>query len=164
MTARVSPPSFSYLDCIRRAEETLSQPPRWPWARRVDPRGDLVAQFALPLSLCPTSNQRMRGGIKQRFAEAAMKKTALKMMESQLLLQMNPVRTLSGRPQVIATRFSSREADKTSDWSKVPVDVLVKLRLIRDDAPKHAEIVTECDYAPPQKGFVLVRVYTGEER
>jgi hypothetical protein len=161
MSAKL-PPSFSYLECLSRARATLAAPPKWEWTRRVEPQGDLVAQFALPLELCPTSNQRMRGGIGQRRAEAALKRSCLKMMQGQCLLQMNPVRMLRGRPQVIATRFSAKESDANSDWSKVPCDRLIDLGLIEDDGPRWIDLVTTCEYAPPQRGFVWIRVYTGE--
>ena len=161
MTARISPPSFSYLDCLRRAEETLAREPKWPWVKRVQPRGALVAQFALPLKLCPTSNQRMRGGIKQRFAEAALKRTCKQMMK----LQLGPgdIATLDGRPLIRAVRFSSKECDSTSDFSKVPVDRLIELGLIEDDSNRCVEVVTWSEYAPPKHGFLYLDVWTGEE-
>jgi hypothetical protein len=157
MTARIARP-FSYLECLSRARATFAAPPKWEWTRRVEPRGDLVAQFALPLELCPTSNQRMRGGIKQRFAEAALKKTALKMMK----LQLGPgVAMMHGRPLIRAVRFSCQETDATSDWSKIPIDRLIDLGLIYDDGNRWVEIATWCEYAPRGQGFCLIEVWTG---
>jgi hypothetical protein len=158
MTARIARP-FSYLECLSRARATFAAPPKWEWTRRVEPRGDLVAQFALPLELCPTSNQRMRGGIKQRFAEAALKKTALKMMKLQLG---QGVAMLRGRPLVRAVRFSCQETDATSDWSKIPTDRLIDLGLIYDDAPRYCEHVQWSEYAKRGEGFVYLDVWTGE--
>ncbi len=163
MTAKVAAP-FSILDRLRYADETLRNPPKWEWVKRTVGRGVLVQRFVLPLEYCLTSNARMRGGIAQRRAEAAIKKRCGELM----LLQANGRKQkvpLSGRPQVIAIRFTSKEADATSDWAKLPIDrLLVKggLGYLVDDAPRYCEVSTSCEYAPPSQGFVLVELWSGE--
>jgi hypothetical protein len=72
---------------------------------------------------------------------------------------------LAGRPLVLAIRFTTRATDATSDWAKVPIDQLLpgRLGLLVDDSPRYAEIVTWCEYAPRDRGFVLLEVWSGEE-
>lgn len=153
--------------CLEYADETLTDPPRWEWTKRVQGRGTLVQRFVLPLELCPTSNARMRGGIKQRFAEADLKKRAGEQMLVQAGMRKSRV-PLGGRPLILAIRFTTQATDATSDWAKVPIDKLQVgpngLGLIVDDSPRHVEIATWCEPAPQGRrtGFVLVEVWSGE--
>ena len=165
MTPRL--PTFSVSSALAYASKTLSEPPKWEHVERVAGVGELVARFVLPLELCQTSNARMRGGLKQRFAEAAIKRKTYELMRIQ-----NGGRNfdspLSGRPQVLAVRFSSREADATSDWSKSCVDRLLVVKnglgLLRDDSPKWASVKTWCEHAEAGKGFVLLMVFSGDKK
>lgn len=161
MTARVSPP-FSSLACFKLAEEILSQPPAREWIRRVEPAGDLVARFALPLSYCPTLNA---------FAEMPKwRRRKTKLAVEQMMLIQNGGRPASsplpGRPQALAIRFSSREPDRDSSWCKFAIDRLtVKggLGYLRDDRPSALDLHHWWEPVGQGEGFVLVRVYTGEE-
>lgn len=161
MNARTkSPPApFSYLDCLRRADETLAMPPRWSWVQRVRGRGECVARFALPLSLCPTLNA---------FAEMpSWKRAKLKTQVGHLMLIQNGGRRrrspLAGRPLVRAIRFSCRPPDDDSAWIKIPTDVLKsKLGFIQDDSPRAVERVTWSEWAPRCAGFALLEVWADD--
>lgn len=165
MTTRL--PTFSVSAALAYAAKTLSEPPKWEHVERVAGVGELVARFVLPLELCQTSNARMRGGFKQRRAEAAMKQTCFAMMLSQNNGRREAA-PLTGRPFVRAIRFSSKEPDHGSDWAKNPIDRLVVgktgLGYLVDDAPKFCKVVTFAEYAPPSSGFCLVEIYTGEAK
>jgi hypothetical protein len=157
-------PSFSFKQALAQADETLRKPPRWEHARRVAPVGERVARFALPLELCLTSNERMRGGLKQRFLEAGIKKKLYDLMRLQNSGR-NAAAPLGGRPQVLAIRFSSRETDVTSDWSKMAIDRLLigkhGLGFLVDDSPRYADVNCWCEFASPGKGAVVIEVWTG---
>jgi len=161
MTARISPP-FSYLDAIRRSHLILSQPPAQGHIRRVDPVGELVNQFALPLDLCkPQNRTRHSAG----WALGKLKTECFKQMWIQ-----NGGRKerapLPGRPMVRAVRFSSVEPDRFSDWAKVPIDRLcvgkMGLGYLRNDRPKDAQIECWWEPGPKSDGWCLIEVWTGE--
>lgn len=163
---KIELPSFSVTRSLEYARDVLSRPPKWPHVVRGEPVGELVTRFVLPLELCPTSNVRMQSGFaSQRWRLAQLKRATFSMMFAQLgHTRREP---LPGRPMVRCIRFSSTETDRTSDWSKNPVDRLCcgknGLRLLRDDKPSCADVRTWCEYAPPRFGFVMVDVWSGEE-
>jgi hypothetical protein len=168
MTARTrSPrPPFSIADCLRHADETLANPQRWPYVRRIEPVGELVARFVVPLAYCLTSNQRMRGGIKQRYLEADLKRRCYEFMRMQNGGR-NAERPLDGRPQLICIRFSSRLIDATSDWTKLPADRLLigkhGLGFLVDDSPRYLDIGVSQEFASPGRGFGLMSLFRGAE-
>lgn len=144
----------------------LAFEPRWPRVRRIQGRGRLVRRFALPLDVCLTSNVRMSKGVAGAgWKLGAMKKRCFELMWEQNSHKVEPY-PLGGRPHVVCVRYSSAETDRTSDWSKCPVDRLcvgsMGLGLIVDDAPKYIDLDWYCDYAPPGNGMVVVSVFTGE--
>lgn len=162
--AKTPRPPFSVADCLRHAEETLASQPRWPYVRRVEPVGELVARFVVPLDYCLTSNQRMRGGIKQRFLEADLKRRCYEFMRMQNGGR-NCAAPLEGRPHVLAVRFSSKECDVGSDFSKIPVDRLLVSKsgigLLLDDSPRAVRLDVWQEFAPPTRGFLLLSVFDG---
>lgn len=151
-------------ECLEYSDNTLTDPPKWEWAKRVQGVGDLVQRFVLPLDLCLTSNVRMRAGV----AGAGWKLGKVKQEVSRRMLIQAGRRfrvPLGGRPQILAIRYTSRPTDATSDWAKVPIDRLLPsgLGLIADDSPKHVDISTWCEPKPTGKpGFVVLEVWSGE--
>ncbi len=158
MNARAKP--FSYLDCLRRAEEILSKPPAREWISRVPPCGGLVARFALPLSVCPTLNE---------FAEMpSYERKKRKATAGALMLQQNNGRRhpkpLPGRPQALAVRFSSQEPDRDSAWCKFAIDRLTVdggLGFLIDDKPKCLDLHHWWEPIGPKQGFALIMLYDG---
>jgi hypothetical protein len=167
VTARIKQPTptFSYLECLRRADEALERPPTWDWVKRVSPVGDPVKRFALPLDYCPTSNVRMRGGKGQRFKEAAIKRACFSTMLGQNGGRKQTL-PLKGRPFVRAIRFTTTATDRESDWLKIPLDRLccgpTGLCYLEDDSEKHIDVVKWCEQSKRNEGFVVIEIYTGE--
>jgi hypothetical protein len=153
------PPHFSIPDAIALANDILSRPPApGLFIKRPKPRANLVALFALPLHLCPTTNAT-RGAPGWKLDRM---KTAIGNL---MIMQNRRSRApLPGRPQVIARRFSEREPDPHSDWAKMPIDRLVvganKLGYLRDDKGSEAEIHQVWEPAPHGKGCVIIEVRT----
>lgn len=154
---RAPPPHFSIPDAFALADDILSRPPApGLFIKRPKPRASLVARFALPLHLCPTTNAT-RGAPPWKLDQM---KTALGNL---MILQERRSRApLPGRPQVIARRFSPHETDPHSDWAKMVIDRLVvgknKLGYLRDDKGSEAEIHQVWEPAPPGKGCVIIEV------
>lgn len=142
-------------DCVLRAREILAAPPARPHLQRVEPVGDLVAHFVLPLSLIQSSNPSRR---KQNWQHAKTKAALQVLMRSQFVPRSEP---LPGRPMVRCIRFSSFEPDRYADTFKVAVDRLVDLKLIEDDKPALCDLHQLWEYAPPKQGFGLIEVFTG---
>jgi hypothetical protein len=148
--------------CLEYADETLTEPPRWAWTKRVQGRGTLVQRFVLPLALCPTLNA---------FAEmpAWRRKKIKDAVGLQMLVQAGTrFRVpLAGRPLVLAIRFSCRESDDDSSWMKFAIDRLTPnnggLGLIRDDKPSAVERASWVEYAKRGSGFCLVECWSGEK-
>jgi hypothetical protein len=83
------------------------------------------------------------------------------LMKTQMVT--TPQCPLSGRPQVLAVRFSSVESDPYCDFGKIPVDCLKKLGLIVDDRGSCIELRQWWEPAAPKRGFVLVEVWSEEK-
>jgi hypothetical protein len=148
---------FSPKLALAEAERILALPSAKPHIVRVEGRGSLVEQFALPLDLCrPQNRTRHAPG----FALAKLKRQCLFVMRAQL--SMHRTCPLPGRPQVVVVRFSSVEPDAFADGAKVAVDCLVKLGVIVDDKPSCIDLSQSWEKAPPGAGFVILSVYTGE--
>lgn len=151
------PPHFSIPQAFALAADILSRPPApGLFIKRPKPRPVVVARFALPLHLCPTTNGT-RGMPGWKLGEL---KTAIANL---MRVQNYPVSApLSGRPQVIARRFSDKEPDPHSDWAKMAIDRLVvgpkKHGYLRDDKGSEAEIHQVWEPAPAGKGCVILEV------
>lgn len=152
-------------DWLRFADEALAKPPAKPHIERHEGRGELVARWTLPLSLCPTTN-RTRGAA--GWALSRTKEMAYAIMSVQHRSRAEP---LPGRPHVRCIRFSSSEPDTYNDGFKIAVDKLCapterapkRLGYIRDDSPSVARITQHWEPAPPKRGFGLIEVWTGDE-
>lgn len=162
--------------CSAYAAEVLALPHRFSRVRRAEPVGELVHEFVLPLTLCRSSNVYGRAN---RFAESAVRQKTLADMVAQL--GPRPSAPLPGRPHVHAVRFSSIEPDDDAIvWAKHAIDCLIVSRItrlksgkvrrrtglgvIKEDNPAAIERAYWWEPAPPGAGFVLLRVYTGEQR
>lgn len=148
------------------ADAALSCPPARAHIQRVDGDGQRVAKFVVPLELCLTSNVRMQSGkaSQGRILGKLKKDCYMFMLAQHGRIERKP---LAGRPLVRCIRFSSSEPDRTSDWSKNPVDRLCAVKnglgIIRDDAPRFARIECWWEPAPAGRGFVFLDVWTGKE-
>jgi len=158
--------NFSVPEALALADEILDAPPAKPWIERVEPRGALVARFALPLQLCSTNSSRHG----MQWAHQAQKNKVFRLMALQW-----PVGrpTLTGRPLVRCIRFSSAKADALHDGFKIPVDCLCaptlhrakrRLGIIRDDNPELADVRQWWEPSAQGRGFGLIEVWTGEGR
>jgi len=140
-----------------RAAHALSRPPELPHIKRPKPRRQVVARFALPLELCPTTNSTRHADGR---ALGRLKKTLGDMMFMQYGGRAEG--PLPGRAQVICRRFSSVETDPYADWAKFAVDKLMvgrnRLGLIRDDKGSDIELHQVWEPAPPGKGCVILEV------
>lgn len=163
MTVRTKTPRppFSIAECLRHAEATLASPPRWQYVRRVEPVGELVARFVLPLNYCPTLN----AFAEMNFWKRAKLKSAA---QSMMLIQCGGRRRsepLPGRPMIRAIRFTSRPTDEDAAWMKIPTDRLTcksgGLCYIQDDKPASVERVAWCEWSSPGSGFCMIEVYSG---
>lgn len=156
------PPHFSIPQAFALAADILSRPPAPGLSiKRPKPRSNVVARFALPLHLCPTTNST-RGAPEWKLAQ--IKRAIGNLMRIQNYPALAP---LAGRPQVIARRFSPVETDPFGDWAKMAVDRLVvgkpgegKLGFLRDDKGSEVELHQIWEPAPPGKGCVIIEVRT----
>lgn len=152
-------PALNIQECLLRATATRLATPCRPHAERVEPHGELIERFVLPLSLCVVQNNTRRDSA---WRMARLKKSCSLAMRAQLRSRLRA--PLSGRPQVLCTRFSSVEPDKYADWAKVAVDRLVEFGLIVDDKPSCIDLHQTWEHAPPSKGFCVIEVYSGEAK
>ena len=154
---------FSISDCLKRASVTLSLPPTRPHIQRTRGEGELVARFALPLELCPTTNRTRH---RQAWMLGKLKKDCFTQMWAQNGGRVR-VYPLPGRPMVRAIRFSATEPDAYSDWAKIPIDRLCVrnkgLGFLRDDRPKDLNLFQWWEPAPRGEGFAYIEVWTGSE-
>lgn len=149
---------------IAFALDALSKPPLKPWIDRPEPQGKSVCRFFLPLELCKPQNAKRDAKIWNTQSD---RKAIQQLMALQCRRRPEP---LIGRPQVLCVRFSSVEPDRYSDWAKMAIDVLCapsgksanRLNIIKDDAPKYADVHQWWEPAPKGKGFVYIEVLTGK--
>lgn len=185
---RRAPKPFDAEACLAFAHDAMSRPPPADkFIERHEPAGEPVALFVLPLDTCWTENERAKSHqIKSVRKDVAKALARLWVLMSK---QCPAVRRapLAGRPQVLCTRFSHVQPDEGGSWSKWPVDRLQPLQprlpprparpgkgrfrgrkarpglnIIADDKPSCVDKRTWWEPATPGKGFVLIRVYTGD--
>lgn len=158
-----SPPvfGFDWRSCIHRADVALALPSPVEHIERPIYRGQSIARFAFPLELCPTTNRTRHSRPGQH---TKVKRCLLAMMQKQSRSIRGDL--LSGRPQVLAVRFSSVEPDAYSDWAKMPIDLLcvpsgrrkMGMGYLREDRPKDAEVRQWWEPAKQGEGFVYMEV------
>ena len=147
------------------AAAKLDSAPALEYNPRATPTGDLVADFAMPLKSCPTTNQTR---YLQGYVAAGMKTKLWRILSSQCREFKKP---LSGRPQVLCVRFSPTEVDPCSDWAKWPVDMLTclggratkhRLGLLKDDKQSNIDLRQRWEpVAKKEQGFCYIAVFTG---
>lgn len=162
-------PRWSLETAVKNAAKHIAVEPPF-YADRPEPRGEFVAKFVLPPELCLTGNACRH---KPGWAIQKVKDQLWTMMRAQWFFQRTLDRRplpLSGRPDVLCARFTSRPVDAVSDWAKFPVDMLTKatkkeprhrLGLIQDDDPISARVCQWWEKVPASEAVVLIRVFTG---
>jgi len=179
---RAAPPKVitapSIAACLDHADRTLAGPPRKVWIERVPGVGEMLARFVVqPLDLCKTTNQLER---LPRWQKGKVAREIEEYIAPQLVHLRSGRLPLLGRPMIRAIRFSSREPDRTTDWSKIPIDVLSVrnarqrarqratsgrraqgLGIIVDDRPACLDLRTWWEYAPAGRAFGYFEIWTG---
>lgn len=169
-------PPFDHGRSIVFARFTLSVPPEIKRIKRPERTGEFVCDFAIPLSACPTSNVTGTASMAgQGWRMGKLKSTVWSYMQAQFRKQrVERQFPLSGRPQIMAVRFSSTEPDACSNWAKIPIDMLTvakirngkpqqhRLGIIQDDAPRVVDVSQHWEPAKVGEGFVYIEVRTGE--
>ncbi len=167
--------TFSRPAALAFAQDALSAPPAARYVVRPKPAGELVWQCVVPAELCPTVNVGLRAN---HWKRAKNKRQLFAMMLAQNGLRVR-WQALPGRPVVHCIRFTSVCPDAQTAWSKDVVDCLLTrkvtrlkngnfrerqgLGFIEDDSPEHIDLHCWWEPGKPKAGFVLVRVYGGEE-
>lgn len=165
-------------------EGTRALPIRVP----IDKRGELIAQFFLPLTLAQPRNRSR--GLRQKWQWASDRKNVFDAMQNGIMWhKSNAPIPLPGRPVICCIRYSSTSPDSTSGWSKVPVDCLQPggvrittstvtapdgkthkiqrekpfkgLGIIASDSPQHAEVYEWWEPAKRGEGFCVIEVWSG---
>lgn len=157
--------AFDRHTAMAFALDALSRPPAHPSIERPALRGELVARFVLPLRLCPPTN-RTRG--RAGWAQAKTKAEAWQMLLAQAGFRVRK-EPLPGRPQVICVRFSPVECDPSSDWAKIPIDLLCipkgrqkhGLGFLPGDKWSETRSHQRWEPAPRGQGCVYIEVRTG---
>lgn len=154
----------NWRELLNRSAEKLDAPPGKDWIVRPEPVGALVAEFAVPSRLCPTTNQtRHLPG----YMMANMKKALWRIMSEQCEPFASP---LPGRPQVICVRFGKNEVDPYSDWAKFPIDMLCceggrankhRLGILSEDRGSAANISQHWEPGPASGGWCYIAIFTG---
>lgn len=164
-------PPFSRTAALEYADMALSVPPTKPSIQRGQPTGKRVARFVLPMDLCLTTNRRscLHWSSVDRLKDKIL---------SQLRVQCGALRlpTLTGRPQVVAVRFTSRRPDSGAGWEKDAIDALLTSRvvarkggvkqrkglgLLEDDSDAHIDRFVWWEPGP-KDGFVYIEIWSGE--
>lgn len=147
-------------DWLSLADKKLSSQPPADWVIRPSVRGEIIARFVLPLSLCPTTNSTSR--VIPAWVHADRKQRVWEFMKYQDLILGNlrpKKRVKVGFPQVNAVRFAIKSCDAYSDFAKAAVDMLKdetdgyikigrkrvrkpvpRLGYLRDDSPQFVEL------------------------
>lgn len=173
MIARKPRPPFSRAAANEYAALALAYPPKRKFIERVDPVGELIAQFVLPSKLCLTANERK--GL-HWSAISKVKQNLLGMMFAQTGFRKRSS-VLPGRPQVLVTRFTCTRPDRGAGWEKDVIDALLTsqikhspkgaqvrrgLGFFEDDSDMHIDARAWWEPGPRANGFVLLRVFGGE--
>lgn len=172
----IKKPPFDHSRCLVFARFSLSIPPELKRIKRPARTGELAYCFVLPLSTCPTSNVTGTAAMAGHgWRMGKLKSTVWGYMRAQFVAQRQKLALpLSGRPQIMAVRFSSTEPDACSNWAKIPIDMLTvaksrngkpqqhRLGIVQDDAPKFADVSQHWEPAKSGEGFVCIEVRTGE--
>jgi hypothetical protein len=157
---------FSVAASLRYAGEVLSRPPALPYLRRPEPRGELVARFAVPLELCPTGNA-VRHGKGYRLGDMKAALWDLLHIQNRMQTRKTP---LDGRPQVLCLRLSAVQSDPYCDWAKFPIDMLCapkglirkhRLGFLAGDRLKEADIWQWWEPSPKASECAYLEIRTG---
>lgn len=136
----------AYLQSITKSKATRENiPEKVRDVRRHEPSGRLVSRFVLPLDCCPRYNELLGAN---RGTKTSRGKRAFRWLYEQNGLSRGDL--IIGRPFVRFIRFSVKDPDHDSSWTKVPQDALVNkegkaadayhMRYLSDDNNRAAEI------------------------
>lgn len=195
LTPRKTPSRMAFSVAMAAAAHCIAQARphplegKRPYAMRVTGRGELVAQFFLPLDLAQPRN-RTRGCRQAWQWTTEREQVFMAMMVQWRASACTAVQLpIEGRPLVRCIRYSSVEPDSTAGWAKVPVDCLqpsgtrtvsktvtgpfgrkVKLSrqvryhglgIIQSDSPRQTDVVESWEPAKRGEGFAVIEVWTG---
>ena len=159
------PAPLDWRRALVQADAILAAPPAFSHIERVAGVGELVRRFAVPIELCPTTNETRH----QKGWQLAKTKTNLfaVMLQQTRMIRSKP---LLGRPMLRCIRFSSKEPDKYSDWMKMAVDRLLvgeslddkRLGYLSEDCPARVDVHAWWEQAPRGEGFCVIEIWTGE--
>ena len=157
------------------AQEKLARPVVHPLTRRHPPVGDVVARFAIPLALCPTTNDTRE---RPSWWHKKHRDELFTVMAPQFLTaRLVRGKALPGRPQVRCVRFSSVPTDPCADWAKTAVDRLIlplyvtrkgkrvdckRFGILADDTLEAVDEYQWWEPAPPGEGCAYIEIRTGE--
>lgn len=173
MKARKPQRPFSRAAANEYATLALAYPPKRRFIERVEPVGELIAQFVVPSKLCLTTNQKVNLHWR-RIHEAKKHIHGMMLAQHNFRIRSEP---LPGRPQVLVTRFTSVRPDSGAGWEKMPIDCLLTPRVVvtkngtqrrlglgflEDDNDFHVDVHAWWESGPRNGGFVLLRVFGGE--
>jgi hypothetical protein len=178
--------TFSIPDALLLADRVMALPcaGRYP---RVPGRGELVQRFAIPLSLCKTTNEliSMAGaaGRASRGFGGSMQIAAFKDRLYRIMwVQCTTMRSapLEGRAQLRCVRFSSAAPDRMADGFKTAIDLLrvpvppkwdahrnrfvggkKGFGFLIEDDELHVEECRWWEKAPPRSGLGLLEIWSG---
>ena len=174
-----APKPFDWRLCLELAEQTLSAPPARDFIDRPEFLPTCVFRVVLPADLCLEANQMMRRGFaKAGFAHASNKKKLWKKLDDMAQPWMRyrrhwPTQLESGRPQVLAVKFSSHPNDEGSNPAKKAIDMLTvpktdpktgmpqkhRLGVIVDDRRSTVDQHHWWEFLPSKhRAFVLIEV------
>jgi len=166
-------PGISKAGAIAKA--ILAAPPADALIERPAIVGSFVWGCVVPAELCLPTNQFKRTN---RWACEKTYNRILEVMRQQLDFHVRD-KPLPGRPRVHVVRLTSKAPDVTADWSKFPVDAIVKpmcqrsrkdgriirqrdgLGFLRDDNRRDSDIRTWWEPAPRGVGIVVLEIWTG---
>ena len=78
-----------------------------------------------------------------------------------LLQSRHRAEPLPGKPLVLALRESSKQLDpdQATSWLKLPMDCIVELGFLRDDAADCVDVRALWKKAPPKKGQCIIELW-----
>jgi hypothetical protein len=177
--ASSTPKPFNWRECLELAEQILAAPPARDYIHRPVFLPTVVFRVVLPAELCLEANKTMRRGFaKAKFAHASNAKKLWKKLDDLAKPWLKyrpywPIQLESGRPQVLAVKFSSHPNDEGSNPAKKAIDMLTvprvdpetgirqkhRLGLIVDDRRSSVDQHHWWEFLPKKhRAFVLIEV------
>jgi hypothetical protein len=179
-TSKKPRPEFDHSAALKQAEAIRLAPPARAYIRRPELLTTVVFQVAIPSHLCIKANRMMRRAFaKEIWTHAANAKALWDHLKKHATPWLKykpywPIETVSGRPQVVATEFSSNASDVGSNPAKKAIDMLTvrrwinraegtytkhRIGIIRDDSRKCVEQIHHWEFMEKEHpAFILLEV------